>query len=379
MTHSILLKPRSKHYSVWHSESEASSPIQNDKLIVIWRKWGGRRLTGVQKGRFYCPSMPECVVTGNISQLDKADAVLFHDLPKVYSKRVMPQIRPPHQYWVWVIGECPNNPNVIDLVSYSGVFNWTMTYRNDSDVLINYGSVSLIYKRLAKMDISPDKDYTVGKKYLVVWFVSNCYKYLPRFIYATELVKHISVDVFGKCGKLVCLGHGKDQYNCSDQVIKQYKFYLSFESYKCKEYITEKFWRNAIANEVVPVVLGAPKADYEKFAPPGSFIHVDDFETPKDLADYLKILDKDIEKYNEYFRWRTQPPKSIYPDDYGGWCNLCRKLQQVNPTERKVYTDLDRWFAGENYEFCEPVVQVSHHSHHVNIRINRWAPLHHVP
>lgn len=30
--------------------------------------------------------------------------------------------------------------------------------------------------------------------------------------------------------------------------------------------------------------MGARKEDYEKVAPPNSFIHVDDFESPKELA-----------------------------------------------------------------------------------------------
>ncbi|KAI8510689.1 Alpha-(1,3)-fucosyltransferase 7 [Branchiostoma belcheri] len=349
---------RSNLYSMWHSKSIDTTPVRDYKVIVFWTKWWRVRLSGVHGD--LCPAMPECVITGKHSQVATADAVVFlhDDLPSVYSELAMPPRRYPHQYWVWANNECPARPKSIDLVSYSGVFNWTMTYRNDSDVLASYGSTSLLYKSLKETDISPDRDYTVGKKYLVVWFVSNCYKYLPRSAYAVELIKHIRVDVFGTCGRAVCLGHGNGYYNCSDQLIK---FYLSFESYKCKEYITEKFWRNAIGNEVVPVVLGAPKADYEKFAPPGSFIHVDDFETPKDLADYLKILDKDKNMYNQYFRWRTQPPKSVFPEDDGGLCNLCRKLQQVRPTERKVYTDLDRWWAGENYEFCEPVVLVHRH------------------
>ncbi|XP_078679876.1 alpha-(1,3)-fucosyltransferase 7-like [Branchiostoma floridae x Branchiostoma belcheri] len=352
-TLNISVNPKSKFYSVWHSRSIPRTPVRDYKVIVIWTRWWGVRLWGVQD--HYCPSMPECVFTGEREEVRNADAVVFHyhDTPKVYSKLAMPLTRFPHQHWVWFAMECPIVTRLRDLVSYSGVFNWTMTYRNDSDVLTAYGSASLTYKMLRGMKIDPNKDYALGKKHLAVWFVSNCYKYLPRFAYAKELVKHIQVDVFGQCGEVIC---SKKDFQCSNHIIKQYKFYLSFESYKCQEYITEKFWRNAIENEVVPVVFGAPKTDYEKYAPPGSFIHVDDFESPKALADYLKILDKDKEKYNQYFKWRTHPPMHAVPEDYGRWCNLCQKLHQVCPTERKVYTDLDGWWKGENNDACEPVV-----------------------
>ena len=41
-------------------------------------------------------------------------------------------------------------------------------------------------------------------------------------------------------------------------------------------------------------------------APPDSFIHVDEFDGPKQLAEYLAQLDKDDSKYMEYFQWRNK-------------------------------------------------------------------------
>ena len=52
--------------------------------------------------------------------------------------------------------------------------------------------------------------------------------------------------------------------------------------------------------------MGARPEDYEKSAPYKSYIHVDDFDTPKELADYLRELDQDDEKYNEYFKWKVR-------------------------------------------------------------------------
>ena len=37
-------------------------------------------------------------------------------------------------------------------------------------------------------------------------------------------------------------------------------------------------------------MMGAPKKTYERVAPPYSFIHVDDYTTPKQLAKYLLQL-----------------------------------------------------------------------------------------
>lgn len=48
--------------------------------------------------------------------------------------------------------------------------------------------------------------------------------------------------------------------------------------------------------------MGAHPDDYARAAPYKSYIHVDDFSSPKDLADYLHLLDQNDDLYNEYFR-----------------------------------------------------------------------------
>jgi hypothetical protein len=58
-------------------------------------------------------------------------------------------------------------------------------------------------------------------------------------------------------------------------------------------------------NDLVPIVMGARPEDYARSAPYHSYIHVDDFESPKELASYLHKLDQDDNLYNEYFRWKV--------------------------------------------------------------------------
>ena len=85
---------------------------------------------------------------------------------------------------------------------------------------------------------------------------------------------------------------------------KKYKFYLAFENSNCRHYITEKFFYNALQFNMIPIVMGAKRKDYENVAPYKSFIHVDDFENPLQLAEYLKKLDANDKLYNEYFQWK---------------------------------------------------------------------------
>ena len=51
---------------------------------------------------------------------------------------------------------------------------------------------------------------------------------------------------------------------------------------------------------------GKSKRVYTKFLPPKSFINVEDFNTPKDLADYLLLLSKNATEYNKYHAWRDE-------------------------------------------------------------------------
>ncbi len=55
---------------------------------------------------------------------------------------------------------------------------------------------------------------------------------------------------------------------------------------------------------MVPIVLGAYKEDYYYTVPPNSYINVDDFQTIKELADYLNFLDKNDTAYASFFAWR---------------------------------------------------------------------------
>ncbi|XP_078577028.1 4-galactosyl-N-acetylglucosaminide 3-alpha-L-fucosyltransferase FUT5-like [Branchiostoma floridae x Branchiostoma japonicum] len=340
----------SRFYSVWTDDaSQSARKTGNDITVVFWNAPGWRPR---------CPSMPQCALTADRQQYENADAVLFwfKSLPHVYDKDFFPKTRPSHQRWIYYVRDCPHFTRDTDFASYGGVFNWTMSYRNDSDVLAHWGHITEAYHQLAQHPADPNRNYAKEKSKLIIWYVSHCYKYMSRFPYATELMKHIQVDVFGRCGNInkTC---PRNDGRCFREHIRQYKFYLAFEDFKCVDYITEKYWDNSLKNDAVPVVLGAPRSDFERLTPPNSYIHVDDFESPEALAKYLKYLDQNDEEYNKYFAWKTQPPKNPLPSLFeGDLCELCKKLSNVSPTERKVYTDIDRWWRGQNYEFCEPLV-----------------------
>lgn len=178
---------------------------------------------------------------------------------------------------------------------------------------------------------------------MVAWFVSNCGSRNGRLAYARELAKHISVDIYGTCGPLRCPRHDKA---CFDILDRDYKFYLAFENSNCRDYITEKLYVNGLGHNVLPIVMGARPEDYERSAPERSYIHVDEFASPAELATYLKRLDKDDSLYNSYFKWKGT---GEFINTYF-WCRLCTMLHA--PLQYKHYDDVNNWWRGPGV--CTP-------------------------
>lgn len=105
----------------------------------------------------------------------------------------------------------------------------------------------------------------------------------------------------------------------------------------------------ACSYEALPIVMGARPEDYADVLPPHSYIHVDDFRSPKDLADYLHVLDENDTLYNEYFRWKTdwQVVRPTFP---AMWCcRLCGLLHSTLSGRTPYvhwYTDFRSWWEG---------------------------------
>ena len=81
----------------------------------------------------------------------------------------------------------------------------------------------------------------------------------------------------------------------------RYKYYLAFENSVCLDYISEKVHK-PFETKTIPIVLGG--GQYERLFPPHSYIDAMDFDSPRELAEYLKYLDQNEDKYMEYFWWR---------------------------------------------------------------------------
>nr|XP_023696545.1 alpha-(1,3)-fucosyltransferase 7-like [Paramormyrops kingsleyae]XP_023696546.1 alpha-(1,3)-fucosyltransferase 7-like [Paramormyrops kingsleyae] len=275
--------------------------------------------------------VPGCHLVDIHSLYHQADVVVFHqkELQTGFSRLPLDQPRPAAQKWVWLSLESPSHNG--DLRPYGGLFNWTMTYRRDADIFTPYGEL---------VPRTTEGDYIIpAKQTLACWVVSNYQPTHKRTEVYLSLKKLIPVEVYG---------HWAKKPLDSDQLlstISRCYFYLAFENSVHRDYITEKLWRNSFQAGSVPVVLGPPRANYEAFIPKDSFIHVDDFNSIKELADFLNQLASDKERYGSYFRWHHDYDVKMYTNWQERLCRIC-KIHEHLPG-RKIYYDLDSWSRNE--------------------------------
>lgn len=300
-----------------------------------------------------------CVLSYDKQDFSSSDVVVFHgrNLPSVLTLRELHSNRPPHQAWGFFLLESP--PHSPDVRQYDGLFNWTITYRRDSDIYNPYG----FFEPLRPHDEKPQEsvDYSLGKDKLIVWTVSNCAG--KRFSYVHKLQQFVQVDLYGACGSRDCPKKGGRITEECVNLLRSYKFQLAFENTECLDYVTEKYWGSPLDHGIVPIVMGG--ADYKEIAIPGSYINVLDFPSVKALADYLLYLDKNVTAYNEYFRWKRKFKVAgdlhSLSSRYHWTCDLCALANNASSTS-KVYRHLeDFWSVKQCERFSEQFGKLIYH------------------
>ncbi|EFX72918.1 hypothetical protein DAPPUDRAFT_58316 [Daphnia pulex] len=318
-----------------------------------------------------CP-VSDCEIVNSPHQypgrpLDSYDAIIFNFNDEFWLTKRPIFNRQPHQRFIFFTQEPPPSIKQMNISGYRNYFNWTMTYRMDSDVRFLYGRIrpkpsapktmeetevrmkeSTRQLMLNKRKVTRRKK---KKKKLVAAMISHCTTDGQREQYIKQLRKHVKVDVYGWCNHgerssktLHCdtdelLSSTPECYNMLDS---NYKFYLSFENAICPDYVTEKFFQIMSLRDIVPVVYGG--ADYAQLAPEHSYIDARQFE-PQQLAAYLKKLAANETLYNEYLWWKDDYVVEAGMEEMvrRGFCDLCRKLHEANQ-EPKMYTSMaSRW------------------------------------
>lgn len=227
-----------------------------------------------------CP-FQNCFITRDESYLDNVydfDAILF--LGSELSKLpIVPSIRYDNQKYVFVgIESAVDNPVPEEFNSF---FNWTWTYKLDSDIHSNDVVIknkkkeiigpkhNMNWKKISKM--KPINQYMknklLTKKVAAIWFASRCNTSSKREDYIHKLQKELLFEYkldlrkCGKCGEYKCLKEKNDY--CLSKVESDYYFYLAFENAISEDFVSERLV-NALQNYAVPIVYGG--ADYSRYS-----------------------------------------------------------------------------------------------------------------
>ncbi|XP_067658805.1 alpha-(1,3)-fucosyltransferase C-like isoform X1 [Haliotis asinina] len=298
-----------------------------EKLIIIYNMPSWHTFETRYKDSLKNCRLQNCRLSGDHKLLPQADAVVFYVLSITDDK---PPPKPANQMWIFFAHEAP-----WDFNRWNDRFNWTMTFRYDSDIVCPY--FVLLPKPAA--DVRDFRAITERKTKPVMWLVSHCNARSKRDDYVKKLQQYISVDIYGGCGPHKCENSGPNSCNNLQQTT--YKFYLAFENSLCRGYLTEKVFRS-YSLDVIPVVRGG--ASYANLLPKGTYIDTADFSSPEKLADHLKYLDSNHTAYAEILRRKSQygitDPKSTLDSSL---CDICVKIHDL---ERfgNTYHDVNKWW-----------------------------------
>ncbi len=224
------------------------------------------------------------------------------------------------------------------------LFNWSMTYKKASDIHFPFGGI--IQKPIHAWEIERDskniRNFVDSKTRMTVWLVTNCRTVGKREQIVRKLKKFTSIDVLGDCGKpFIGCPRSERHSDCEKKLLnKEYRFHLAFENCVCDDYVTEKYYARWNLYSI-PVVL--KRKFYDSFAPPHSFIAVDDFSSLKKLGEYMNYLGNNKTAYRKYFEWRYYLGYApiTTKDVQGrrvGFCRLCeRMLEEKSMKPRRTY------------------------------------------
>ena len=237
------------------------------------------------------------------SRLREADAVVFH-IPDFTYRRFGDTPKYPGQLWVaWSMESDANYPLQVD-PRFRRPFDLTIGYKRSADIWTAYLPALEDWLNAQQFVQAPRQSAVPA-----VMFQSAPHNRSHRIEFATELMRHVRVDSYGRVLHNCDLDEADRGTPTKMRVIGQYCFCLAFENSISPDYVTEKLFQPLMAG-TVPIYLGAANA--HEFAPPHSFIRADGFGGAKGLAAYLHHLMTHPDEYGAYLAWRHRPlPDSL--------------------------------------------------------------------
>lgn len=282
------------YYKLKHKESQRyGEPIKLNrkrKFILLWNSPNDKSFYQIEEGnRIFrknrCP-YNNCFITRNkhvLSDIRYFDAIVFGlETTKIRQKK-LPKKRSPYQKYIFYSTEPPQMNPACD-ERFHNFFNWTWTYKLDSDIrwgLVvrdSNGAVVGPKQNMKWISANPssvrtnsesenkDQEILLSSKYLAAaWIASNEWSFNSR----DKLIAQLKVSLSDFDLKLDFIGsHGRqckennENITCDDVLEKFYYFYLAFEKAMSVDYVTP-ILLHAFQHNTVPIVYGG--GDYTRY------------------------------------------------------------------------------------------------------------------
>ncbi|KAK7868421.1 hypothetical protein R5R35_005045 [Gryllus longicercus] len=230
-------------------------------------------------------------------------------------------------------------------------YNWTMSYRADSDISLPRAQVVPgpgPRGWLAPADPPPSPDVVESlppvppqsgvseNPVRVAFFNEFCHLEPTTRAFVAVLKRFLRVDEMGRCKDLTW-PRAADPPRA---LARDYDFYLILADEGCRDYEVEKLY-DYLPLDIVSVVSGS--GNYIAVLPPHSFVNAREFRSVSDLAVYLLFLAQHPKEYAKFSWWKSHyklvrsPPANL--------CRLCEKLQQPQPP--KAYVSVWKYWHGQ--------------------------------
>ena len=178
----------------------------------------------------------------------------------------------------------------------------------------------------------------------IAMFVSDCKPSFSkwRYKYLKELMKYIDIDSYGTClhnAKMESTRWDNEKFNIKVDILvkKRYKFLIAFENSPVSEYITEKIW-HAYMSQTIPIYYGAPEV-YNQVPGRNTFIDAAKFPGPKQLAEYIKKVDRNSQLYRSFFDFdisKLEAFEKSWCSEMSSSCLICNKAYHMKKSRCNI-------------------------------------------
>ena len=239
-----------------------------------------------------------------------------------------------------------DNSELVDIYYDYFSFNWTISYRTQSEIFkcVN-GCKREIKNKKKDFDVNIfESRFKTSKTTKGVYYVENCKLNDSAFDFAVKLNNIYNITFVSSCyldfkDQIKIELFQQEKFNSSN-----YLFAFSFESANCDNFISKSFW-HYLKNDLIPIVYYPNKKYYQKNAPFNSYIHVADFNYDAiKLSKYLRKIEDDFSLYVEYFKWKGKYEIDVDDNSIEETveCEICKNLNERN--HHIYYNSVSKWF-----------------------------------